>query len=146
MPDIDGPTHAYIGASPGCWQIYGEVLAREYGAGVAAMNRMTVDAYCVQHPGLPERRQRQSVAVHLMRLCLMLERGVSNERAARIITTFTRKEYPWLEPPAAYEMTVLDVVGARDDAEHVARVDRWARITWQAWSAHHQLVRSWLDS
>src|SRR5436190_1879442 len=30
-PDADGPTHPYLGASPGCWAVYGEVLAREYG-------------------------------------------------------------------------------------------------------------------
>lgn len=26
----DGPTHPYVVSSPGCWAIYGEVLAREY--------------------------------------------------------------------------------------------------------------------
>ena len=28
---IDGPTHRYMESSPGCWPLYGEVLAREYG-------------------------------------------------------------------------------------------------------------------
>jgi hypothetical protein len=27
-PNEDGPAHRYIGASPGCWAVYGEVLAR----------------------------------------------------------------------------------------------------------------------
>jgi hypothetical protein len=31
VPDIEGPTHRYIGASPGCWQIYSEMQARGYG-------------------------------------------------------------------------------------------------------------------
>ena len=30
VPDIDGSTHPYIGASAGCWEIYGQVLAKEY--------------------------------------------------------------------------------------------------------------------
>jgi hypothetical protein len=42
-------------------------------------------------------------------------------------------------------VTVLDVLAARDLAEHVARVERWARSVWDAWSAHHDTVRRWLD-
>lgn len=30
LPAVEGPTHAYLGASPACWALYGEVLAREY--------------------------------------------------------------------------------------------------------------------
>jgi hypothetical protein len=30
VPDIDGPTHRYIGASPGCcWALYGELAEKE---------------------------------------------------------------------------------------------------------------------
>jgi hypothetical protein len=31
VPDIKGPTHDYIGASPGCWAIYGELSEKETG-------------------------------------------------------------------------------------------------------------------
>jgi hypothetical protein len=31
LPDVNGPTHPYLGASASCWAVYGEVLAREYG-------------------------------------------------------------------------------------------------------------------
>jgi hypothetical protein len=30
VPDIDGPTHRYMAASPGCWALFGEVVAREF--------------------------------------------------------------------------------------------------------------------
>ena len=36
------------------------------------IHRLSVDTYAVQHPGVPERRSIQSVAVHLMCLCLVL--------------------------------------------------------------------------
>ena len=75
LPEHDGPTHAYIGASPACWALYGELLAREYGElRYPPSHRLTVDVYAIQHPGGGERRAIQSVAVHLMALCLVLER------------------------------------------------------------------------
>jgi len=52
FPDVSGPTHRYMEATPGCWAAYGEVLARQYvDAGYATAGQMTVDAYAVQHPG-----------------------------------------------------------------------------------------------
>lgn len=27
VPDVEGPTHPYMQASPGCWQLYGELGA-----------------------------------------------------------------------------------------------------------------------
>ena len=40
-------------------------------------------------------------------------------------------------------MTVVDVLVARDGAEHVGLVTRWAETTWDAWAAHHETVRAW---
>jgi len=78
LPAADGPTHSYIGASAACWALYGQVLAIEAGTyRQPAWHRLTVDAYAVQHPGIPERRSIQSVCVHLISLCLMLEHDIS---------------------------------------------------------------------
>ena len=55
--DFDGATHAYIGAVAGCWELFGEVLAREYEQpAYFAVHHLTVDAYAVQHPGTPSPR------------------------------------------------------------------------------------------
>jgi hypothetical protein len=84
VPDTDGPTHPYIGASPGCWAIYGEVLAREYREyAYPPVHRLTVDA--AQHPGVPSRGSIRSVALHLISLYLILERGYEPERATAAI-------------------------------------------------------------
>ena len=124
VPAIDGPTHPYIGASPGCWQVYGEVLAREYGEyAYPPVHRLTVDAYAVQHPGNPGRRSSQSVAVHLMSLCLVLERGVEPAAATQAIRRHLsgRREFPWLSPPSTPgNITVLDVRDAPHLADHTA--------------------------
>jgi len=51
-----------------------------------------------------------------------------------------------LEPPASPgAVTVLDVFGARDLAEHTERVEEWARSVWEAWEHHHATVSRWTD-
>ena len=64
-------------SSPGCWAAFGEVLALEYSeASYARAHRLSVDAYAVQHPGRPSPQSVQSVALHLISLCLILEQGL----------------------------------------------------------------------
>ena len=150
VPEIEGPTHRYLGASPGCWAVYGEVLEKEYGDYLryAPVHRLTVDAYAAQHPGVPSPQSIQSVAVHLIRLHLVLERGLRPERAnAAMQWTVSRsKGFVWLDPPESLgEITVLDVRDAKDPDEHIERVREWARSVWEAWAPHHETVRRWAD-
>ncbi|WP_053057507.1 DUF5946 family protein [Rubrobacter aplysinae] len=142
-----GTTHEYIGASPGCWSVYGKVLEREYAdyERYFDIHRLTVDAYAAQHPGEPSRRATQSVAVHLIRLHLMLELGLPPERAnAGMQRVSSKGGFVWLEPPESPGwITVLHVREARDPAEHEARVREWAGSVWEAWSGHHEAIRRW---
>lgn len=74
LPASSGPSHAYYGCSPECWACYGAVLAREFGEpAYFAIHQLTVDAYAAQHPGMPERRAIQSVAIHLMTMAMILD-------------------------------------------------------------------------
>ena len=118
VPDVEGPTHAYIGASPGCWAAWGQLQARSFAShAIAAVQPLAVDVYAVQHPGLAERRAIQSVWVHLVSLCLILEHGRlpadgirAKQRLLAGARTFAR-----LEPPTGrYAMTVLDVAAVTD--------------------------------
>jgi CTP:molybdopterin cytidylyltransferase MocA len=146
IPQAVDETHPYIGASPACWATFGEVLAREFGdIAYGRVHRNTVDVYAVQHPGTDDRRQRQSVALHLIGICHWLEHSVDPERLNAITQRLASEDrpWPWLTPPDGYPMTVVDVVAARDGPEHVRLVRRWAETTWEAWSAHHDTVRAW---
>ena len=146
LPQVIDETHPYIGSSTACWATFGEVLAREFGdVGFGRVHRHTADVYAVQHPGTDGRRQRQSVTLHLVGLCLWLEHRVEGDRLDAITARLARDErsWPWLPPPRRYGMTVADLFAARDGAEHVALVRRWAEATWDAWSAHHPTVRAW---
>ena len=150
VSDIDSPSHRYLGSSPGCWAIYGEVLAREFGNyRYVRKHQMTVDAYAVQHPGTPSPQTMQSLAVHLISLHLMFERGLPPAETPKIMQRATRDKgrFSWLEPPASLgELTVLHVHAAPSPEEHLERVEAWARAAWSAWAAHHPTVRAWAAS
>jgi hypothetical protein len=144
LPPRSGPTHAYIGASAACWALYGELLAREFqDASLLDVHKLTVDAYAVQHPGKPERRAIQSVGIHLATLSLVLEHGADPREGPKLHRRLVRRpELTWLEPPRPNgTLTVADVLAADD---HRAAVRAWARDVWDAWSAHHATVESWL--
>lgn len=148
MPEIAGPTHRYLEASPGCWKLYGEVLSLEYGDRTYwGSHRLTVDTYAVQHPGRPSAQSVRSVAIHLISLCLVLERDATPEYALRVIraATAASEGLRWLDPPSSLgETTVADVHGAADAADHGRRVRMWADAAWSAWAAHHRTIRAWI--
>lgn len=145
--DPAGPRHAYVVTSSGCWEAFGALVAREFGDPAwSGEHRLTVDSYMAQHPAGDERRQRQSVAVHLIALCHRLEHNLEGPAllAATSRLATERREWPSLAPaPERYAMTVVDVLEAGDAAEHLEAVRRWARTTWEAWAPVHELVRDW---
>jgi hypothetical protein len=149
FPDTEGPTHCYIESSPGCWAAYGEVLAREYSnpALFGQVHRLSVDAYAVQHPGQPSPQSIQSVALHLISLCLMVEYGATPQTATTALREGARAKgrYLWLPPPASLgSLTVADVWSAKEATAHRFLVQQWAATVWSAWSVHHSTIRAWL--
>jgi uncharacterized protein DUF5946 len=152
LPCHAGPTHAYMGASPACLKLYGRASSLSWGRrdGLPLL-RLVVDAYGAQHPGVRQVRSVQSVAVHLMGLCTILERGAHAE--PRLIAVRDRRppaparlDLHWLEPPRP--IGTLDIRGpveAGGGAEHAVLVEAWARDVWAAWEAHHPTVRDWVD-
>lgn len=146
----DGPTHAYVGASAACWAIFATWSG---GAGqapaVVGLRQLVLDAYMVQHPGVPDPRAIRSVGTHLMSLCLRLERGVRPEDAPRMIQRFLARPpaFRWLDPPVPNgDRTIGDVeeAAAGPDGAHVA--EAFGRSVWDAWAPHHPTVRGWLDA
>ena len=148
LPVRAGPTHPYIGASPACWALFGEVLAREYGdPEYSRLHQVTVDTYAVQHPGVPERRAIQSVALHLITLCLVLEDAADPAEGPKLHKRLAGwPSFHWLEPPSPTGgITVADVLRARTPVEHERMVEEWARDVWAAWEPHHATVRGWIE-
>jgi Family of unknown function (DUF5946) len=147
-PAREGPTHPCFGASPACWELFGEVLAREFGdPAYFRVHQLTVDTYVVQHPGRPERRSIQSVALHRITLCLVLEDGVEPREGPNLHARLGKRgAFRWLEPPRPNgRLTVASVLRARTPDEHERAVEAWARDVWTAWQGHHATVRAWIE-
>jgi len=150
VPQMDGPTHRYMESSPGCWHVYGELLAREYSdQAFRVAHRLTVDSYAVQHPGRPTPQAIQSVCLHLISLCLVVERGLTAAYATRVMGEATRakERFFWLTPPVSLgAVTVSDVASPATASQHEERVRAWAEAAWSAWAQHHATVRGWLPA
>ena len=140
--------HRSLLSTPSCWEAYGRLLAREYEDPAGwQTHRFAVDAYTAQHPGVDTPQARNSVGIHLSRLCLLFERRWPLERANRAMLAVTAKKfaYPWLSPPARLAgVNVADVLAATDAQAHMAAVLRWAEAVWSHWCEHHAAVRAWL--
>ena len=144
-PDIEGPSHKYMLSSPGCWALYGEILARDYSEfKYPPVHRLVVDAYAVQHPGKPMRQAIQSVVVHLIGLCLSIEKGMEAKQVTQAIgraTQFSEK-FVWLDPPGNMgSITVADAVKTKTLEEYDRQGRAWARSVWEAWAVHHAQIR-----
>lgn len=141
LPQTDGPTHRYIGASPACWEIYTSLLSGEPPLGSGRYISLLVDAYAAQHPGTPSPQAIQSVAVHLLVLYGIFVRQMSLEQALWIRQRATRpgnkhSRYTWLTPPSfTGSLTVSDIAQAATPAARAELADRYVQAVWQTWSA-----------
>lgn len=136
--------------APGCWKLFCDLLSNEYGehAYPPITHRLTVDAYACQHPGAPSVQSIQSIAVHLISLYLIIEKGVESRTATDAIRKALGKklEFSWLEPPENRgEMTILDVFKQKDPESINSAVKQWAQSVWDAWSSHHDTVKKWAE-
>ena len=132
----DGATHEYVGASSACWTRFAELSVT---LPPAPLRRLITDAYMVQHPGVPERRAIQSVCLHLVALCLVLEHGLPAEQLSATLQRILvgPPAWRWLNPPIPNgTRTIHDVAGATD-------IDAYVRGVWQAWAPHRAQVESW---
>ncbi len=138
-------------SSPECWAAFGALLAVQYSEPARmAHHQLLVDAYAVQHPGAggpdPDPRAVQSVALHLMTLCLFLEHGVDPALGTQLHKAMVQR--PSLHPlPAPTSPGTLTVTSVPLDADVAAARDAayaWARSTWDAWRDNHEVVEGWL--
>jgi hypothetical protein len=146
-PALDGPTDPYAGASPACWATFQRVTVRDYGEfRYPEAHRLIVDAYMSQHPGYATPAGRRSVAVHLVGLCLVLERGAGGKTVGTVMARVfpDKHDIAPLEPiPPLGELTVASLLDAPDLTAHSRLARTWAEAVWRAWTPFHSRVRAW---
>jgi hypothetical protein len=149
LPELDAPTPADVAASPACWALYGRLLVAEYRqAPSPRLHQLTVDSYGAQYPSARQDRCDRSLGLHLIGLCLLLERGASAQQTSRLITQVLERppSFGRLQPPTPNgTITVSDVAAARNPDEHARLVEQWAMNVWDTWAPHHAAVRGWID-
>jgi len=147
VPDVPElrADHLYVGAAPGCWRLYTELIGLETAdPGLAESRMLAVDAYMSQHPGAPGRQAAQSLWVHLVGICLALEFGMDGFETARAKAAVAAPDatFEWLQPPASMgALTVRDALAARHPDGHRAAVRRWLESVWEAWAHAHAQIR-----
>ena len=133
--------------SPECWEIFTEILGREFGNAVlfGQVHQLTVDTYAAQHAGGGHRDK--SVIIHLGGLHLVLDRGLRPTAVPPLLQQLSAvvRVWPHLLPPADMSaFTVFDVALAESMEDHARLVREWAMFVWRAWSPHHQQIRDFV--
>lgn len=148
LPDQDGPVHAYMAASPACFDAFTRLLAAEYSsAALMDVHRLTVDTWAVQHPGDPtDRRAVQSVGLHLARLFVQLEspRAPAQTNAVMLDFASHKSTLPVLPAPSRFSVTVDQIAPFAGSDQHAQYVREWAAATWQDWSDQHDFIKGWI--
>ncbi|MBK8986984.1 MAG: hypothetical protein IPM39_13055 [Chloroflexi bacterium] len=153
LPISDAPSHRYIGASGACWDLFAALSNGGSPPLVPGpLNGLLVDAYAAQHPGVPSDQSIQSVAVHLLALYGVLEKGRSPDQALAIrLQALSEKRQPkrgryqWLTPPDfSGGLTIPDIVARPTAIERTELLDRYVREVWACWAPLHQeTVAAW---
>jgi hypothetical protein len=150
VPNADGPVHAYVPSAPGCWAAFGALRADEaLRFSGSEANNLVVDDYMAQHPGDgTERRDRQSVFVHLVSLCAVVEREASPSSSPVVLRAVLARQATFPVLHRAHgpgDLTVLSAMDAIGVADHDARVHAWAVSVWESWRDHHSTIRRAFD-
>lgn len=139
--------HPYIGASPSCWQLFSYLLnAGEPPVASGHLNPLLLDAYCVQHHGIPSPQAINSVAVHALALHGVFVAGVAPGNALwirqRALRTHSSKDkhdrFHWLKPPEVAQMlTIAAIVAKQTPQARSEQLQAYVQSVWQAWSNLH---------
>jgi Family of unknown function (DUF5946) len=147
-----GPTHRYIGASAACWDLYGKLLAGEPPMPVSPLSPLLVDAYAAQHPGDDSPQATQSVAVHLVALTAVLDKGrrIADAMALRVAAVEVGRAadgYPKLDPvPSEWDATIADLSSAGASGG-VPPLGHYVEGVHERWAAlHGDTIHGWYQA
>src|SRR5690606_37146820 len=85
----------------------------------------------------------QSVYAHLVALDLSLHLAApaSFVRAALVLFTQSRPEFPALRAPANFSVTVLSMLDRASPSAFFEASRNWGQAVWDDWKAYHPTIR-----
>ncbi len=147
----NGAVHRYMDSSVACWSAFNSLSET---LELTAFHALLVDVYASQHPGVPSNQTINSVAIHLMVLYGVLERGYKPEQAlwlrtrpGRASSIAKHDRFHWLPPPSfATSLTIADVIAGATPSERSRLLEVWVKSVWQAWKELHETqVAAWFE-
>jgi hypothetical protein len=133
-----------MSSAPGCWALYGELVARGISWGTdRGTVQLRTDAYAAQHATNPDPRNRQSVAIHLMSLGATIELRLAPGRTTELFGGWTHRVggYPDLISSTVHgDLTVVHALEANGPALTGEAIERWAQSVWEGWADHHATI------
>jgi len=138
-----------VGGLDGCLALFGTLGAREFSdTDYFQLHRLTVDAYCLQHPE-QYMKSSKSAAAHLAAMFWSMEIGMSAHMPAPLkLWVDGPKKYVRIPPPSFCErglITIVDVISAESSEDYETRAWEWAKSAWSAWSGHWDQARAWVQ-
>ena len=133
-------------APAACWAGFGELQARELQEwGYPDVHGLAVDAYAASHGGDgDERRDRQSVAIHLLALQAVLEEHATAQARVALLQRLTRvkRDWPRLDRPEGVPTRSWQHAAAAASLEdYERRVREWAQAVWDFWTPARPALR-----
>lgn len=154
LPQVDGPTHRYLGASAACWELYSYLLAGEPPVAPTPALEQMIDAYAAQHHGTPSNQATQSVAVHLIALYAVFIKNMDvgrlnwvRQRSLRAKPGEKHGRFTWLTPPDfTGALNVAEIVRAPNPPARAEVMERYVRQVWELWAQEHlATVAQWYE-
>jgi hypothetical protein len=149
--NLEGECHEYMLSSSGCYEMFNEVLNREYSDfRFSKSHHFTVDSYAVQHPGkVSNQKAVNSVGIHLISLYFLFEKKYDITKSTQIKMEFAQfnKENKVIQPierPEKFKgLTVFEIWENENPIEHFELCKKWAEDSWESWSNHHETIEKW---
>ncbi len=151
--NFEGDCHQYMLAAAGCYEMFTEVLEKEYSDLVyAKAHHYTVDAYAAQHPGeITNKKAVNSIGIHLISLYFLFEKEFKVEKAAKIKMEFAQFNKskiivkPLERPERFSGLTIYDVWDNENPIKHFELCKKWAYDSWKSWEKHHGIIENWAN-
>jgi len=138
-----------VGGLDGCLSLFVNLGLREFtNADYFKMHRLSVDAYCLQHPE-QYMVSSKSAAAHLAAMCwtMEIEKSLHMPAQLKLWVDGPRRYVRILPPPLCNlgDLTIIDVFGTKNPEEYETKVWQWAKSAWDAWSDHWDQARVWVQ-